>query len=146
MKLFEFLSAVKDQYAEAVMPVCKKHGLTYMEFNVLLFLANNPAYTTAAEIVEQRRLTKSHVSISVRSLTERGLLRGEYREGNRRTVHLLLCGSAEAIVRDGRAAQEAFTDALYRGFSEHERAQMQGYMDRIGENVTGGAGAKEQKA
>ena len=48
----------------------QKYALTFMKFNMLLFLANNPAYTTAAQIVERRRLTKSHAFLSVRSLTE----------------------------------------------------------------------------
>ena len=39
-----------------------------MEFNILLFLANNPEFDTAARITKKRAFTKSHVSMSVRSL------------------------------------------------------------------------------
>ena len=59
-----------------------------MEFNILLFLANNPEFDTAAQIIKKRAFTKSHVSMSVRSLEERGLLTGEYYGTDRRTIHL----------------------------------------------------------
>ena len=143
MNLFDFFTAIKELYSQAVTPVCKKHALTLMEFNVLLFLANNPAYTTAGQIVEQRRLTKSHVSLAVRSLTERGLLRGEYRGNNRRTVHLLVCEGASSIIADGRAAQKQFIEMLYTGFSDCERAEIQTYLDRFGRNVLALSGKRE---
>ena len=62
---------VEEVYASMVLPVCKKYGLTYMEFTVLLFLANNPQYDTATQIIKYRHIAKSHVSISIRSLQER---------------------------------------------------------------------------
>ena len=78
MTTIEFLSDSAKLYQDTVLPVCKKYGLTYMEFGVLMFLYNNPQYNTAAQIVSMRHIPKSHVSISVKSLMEKGLLR-EYR-------------------------------------------------------------------
>ena len=118
-----------------VAPVCEKYGLTYMEFTVLMFLANNPQFDTAAEIVKYRHLTKSHVSMSVRSLQERGLIRGEYQEPNRRTIHLSMLEAAAPIVSDGWAAQQAFGDLLFLGFSEQESSQLMGYIERIDKNI-----------
>ena len=86
--IFQHYAAGESLYTKTVSPVCEKYGLTYMEFTVLMFLANNPQFDTAAEVVKYRHLTKSHVSMSVRSLQGRGLIRGEYREPNRRTIHL----------------------------------------------------------
>ena len=77
MTTIEFLSDSAKLYQDTVLPVCKKYGLTYMEFGVLMFLYNNPQYNTAAQIVSMRHIPKSHVSISVKSLMEKGLLRGE---------------------------------------------------------------------
>ena len=64
-------------YDRMCAPLCQKHGLTHMEFVVLMFLANNPGFDTAAQIVKYRRLTKSHVSLAVRSLLERRFLIGK---------------------------------------------------------------------
>lgn len=59
---------MEDLYGKMLAPVCERYGLTYMELTILLFLANNPRYDTATEIVKFRHLTKSHVSLTVRSL------------------------------------------------------------------------------
>ena len=77
MKFVDFMADSRDFYTGLIDPVCKKYGLTQMEFNILLFLANNPECDTAAQIIKKRAFTKSHVSMSVRSLEERGLLTGK---------------------------------------------------------------------
>ena len=88
------LTLVRALYADFLEPVCKTYHLTRMELDVLLFLANNPDFDTATDIVEKRRLTKSHVSLAVNALVHKGYLSRIFRENNRKTVHLVLCGSA----------------------------------------------------
>ena len=48
--------------------ICDRYGLTQMEYDILMFLHNNPQFNTAAEIVKVRKSTKSHVSTSLKSL------------------------------------------------------------------------------
>ena len=76
MKFVDFMADSRDFYTGLIDPVCKKYGLTQMEFNILLFLANNPECDTAARIIKKRAFTKSHVSMSVRSArtAHRGIL------------------------------------------------------------------------
>ena len=125
----------KDLYQQIVMPVCKKYALTYMEYTVLMFLYNNPGYDTAAQIVRARNLTKSHVSMSVKSLMERGLLTGAYFPGNQRIVHLKLTEEAEPIVTEGKAAQEHYGKLLLRGFTRKETEQLQYLMEKLNANI-----------
>jgi len=91
-----------------------------MEFNILLFLANNPECDTAAQIIRKRAFTKSHVSMSVRSLEERGLLTGEYHGTDRRTIHLKLTDAAAPMVSDGKNVQKRAAEIICRGFSPEE--------------------------
>ena len=65
--VFEHYILGEQAYTQMVTPVCEKHGMTYAEMTVLLFLANNPALDTASDIAKCRNLAKSHVSLSVRS-------------------------------------------------------------------------------
>jgi len=51
-------NAVKTLYSEFVSPVCAKYGLTRIELDILLFLANNTRYDTASDIVEVVFLVK----------------------------------------------------------------------------------------
>ncbi len=133
--IFRHYAANESLYTATVAPVCEKHGLTYMEFTVLMFLANNPRFDTASEIVKYRHLTKSHVSMSVRSLEEKGLLKGEHHEPNRRTIHLTVLDAADGIVSDGREAQQTFGKILFAGFSNSEFHQLASFMKRMDENI-----------
>ena len=101
----------------------EKYKLTYMEFTVLMFLANNPQYNTATQIVRYRHLAKSHVSISIRSLQERGLILGEHKGGNHRTIHLSVSDKARDIIAAGRVAQGKFCEIVFAGFSKEEAAK-----------------------
>ena len=79
-------NAVKTLYSEFVSPVCAKYGLTRIELDILLFLANNTRYDTATDIVEVRFLAKSQVSAAIKNLEARGCLRREYQLENRKTA------------------------------------------------------------
>ena len=101
---WEHQNAVKTLYGKFVGGVCAKHGMARIELDILLFLANNPCFDTATDIIEIRYLSKSQVSAAVKLLEEKGYLRKEYADGNRKTAHLKLCQSAGDIIRDGKAA------------------------------------------
>ena len=133
--VFEHFYAGKNLYEQMVMPVCKAHGLTYMEFTIIMFLANNPQRDTAAQIAKIRQLSKSHVSLSLKGLQAKGFVTGHYFPGNQKTLHLRLTEAAEPVVAQGREAQKKFGDQLIRGFSPEEVRQLQSLIDRIHENM-----------
>ena len=122
-------------YDRMCAPVCQQYGLTHMEFVVLMFLANNPGYDTAAQIVRYRRLTKSHVSLAVRALLEKQYLIGTDGVDDRRTIHLSLTEDAEEIVTAGRKIQQEFFRTIFRGFTREEQDQMAQFMIRIDQNI-----------
>ena len=122
-------------YDRMCAPLCQKYDLTHMEFVVLMFLANNPGFDTAAQIVRFRRLTKSHVSLAVRALLERGYLIGVDGVDDRRTIHLSLTEEAEDAVREGREIQQQFFGKIFKGFSQEERELISQFMVRIDQNI-----------
>ena len=133
--VFEHIFMGQSLYEKSVMPVCKTYGLTYMEFTVLMFLQNNPKYDTAAQLVKIRRLSKSHVSVSVNGLQEKGFVEGVYYPGNKKTLHLRLTEAAQPVVTAGIKAQKEFGAMLVRGFSTEEVAQLQYLTDKLHENM-----------
>lgn len=133
--IFSHYAATESLYTATVRPVCEKHGLTHMEFTVLMFLANNPQFDTASDIIRYRRLTKSHVSLSIHSLTDKGLLICEHRGTNRKTIHLKAAEAAKEIVSDGREAQQNFGKILFSGFSDSEYLELTSFMTRIDKNI-----------
>lgn len=133
--MWERQNAIKTLYAKCVGSVCRKHNITRIELDILLFLSNNPAYDTATDIVEVRYLSKSQVSSAVKHLEACGYLRKEYAEDNRKTAHLRVCDTAAGIVADGQAAQEVFFNIMMRGISREEVDGMKRCMDHIFENI-----------
>ena len=138
MSVFEQFSSAKNLYQRYIWPVCRQFGLTQMEFHILLFLANNPEYDTAAQVVKYRNLATSHVSVSVKALQEKGLLEGYYLPGDRKSVHLRLCAASEPVVLAGKQAQGAFGKQLVQGFSEEEVEQLGTFIQRIQNNMKAG--------
>lgn len=135
LNLWEHQNAIKTLYAKCVEEVCISHKITRMELDILLFLANNPCYDTATDIVEIRYLAKSQVSSSVKLLEAGGYLRKEYTSSNKKTAHLKICDAAEDIIRDGRKAQEKFLAILHKGFTREEMYHIKQYFDQILNNI-----------
>ena len=126
---------IRKLYCSLFTPLLERRGLTQLEMDILLFLANNPEYDTARDIVEKRHLAKSHVSVGVDALAGRGLLERQLREGNRKTIHLRLTEAAGPIVEEGRAIQREHGEILLSGFTGEERAELLRLLEKIGENV-----------
>ena len=126
---------IRKLYCGLFTPLLERRGLTQLEMDILLFLANNPEYDTARDIVEKRYLAKSHVSVGVDALAGRGFLTRQLREGNRKTIHLVLTEAAAPVIEEGRAVQRQYGELLLSGFTEEERGELFRLLDKVGENV-----------
>ncbi|MCR5090499.1 MAG: MarR family transcriptional regulator [Oscillospiraceae bacterium] len=135
MSGIDFLASIAELYDRSMAPVSSSFGLTATELSILLFLANNPGYDTARGIVEKRHLAKSHVSVSLRALEEGGLIRKEHRNGDNRTVHLVLLPASEDMIREGLQAQAEFLSTVTCGFSTEELSRFRSEIGRMNENV-----------
>ena len=132
---WENQNAIKTLYSRCIEQVCEKHCVTRMELDILLFLANNPCFDTATDIVEVRFLAKSQVSVSIKLLKEKGYIKKQYAEGNRKTAHLRICGNAREMIADGREAQEKFLAILLEGIPEQEMACMKRCTSHMMKNI-----------
>lgn len=81
---WNFISAAEDEYSVYRKRIMAKFSLSAAETDIIMFLANNHGYDTAADISKVRRILKSQVSVSVKSLCEKGLLTGTYKDGNKK--------------------------------------------------------------
>lgn len=125
----------KKRYALRLEPLCRKHDLTRNELDVMLFLANNPGFDRAADIVAIRGIAKSHVSLSVNNLEKRGLLVRRFEESDRRAAHLKLTEPALAIAEEGRALQQAFFRQIFAGLSVEELELWGNVLEKVSKNI-----------
>ena len=132
---FDILGKCKKVYGACLEPLCQKWDLTRSEVDVLLFLYNNPEYDRAADIVSRRGMAKSHVSMSVVTLEQRGLLERVFSCSDRRTAHLKLTENGQSIAAEGRELQNRFFAQLYQNVSEEELRLWEKISEQIRSNV-----------
>lgn len=106
-----------------------------MEYDILMFLHNNPQYNTAAEIVKIRKSTKSHVSTSLRMLEEKGLIEKRQSEDNKKHIVIILLDKAKTIVNEGTAVQKQFARDILDGLSDEEMDMCKAVFEKIYENA-----------
>ena len=129
------IQLAKKRYAQLLDPLCNTWGLTKTEVDILLFLANNPGLDRAADIVRIRQITKSHVSLSVSNLEQRGFVYRTFDPEDRRTAHLKLREEALPVIREGNRIQQEFFSRIFAGLSEEEFAFWRSILDRVCLNI-----------
>ena len=90
-------------------------------FDILMFLANNPEYKTARDIVEIRNIKANLVSVNVDKLVKEGYLTRNSIEGDRRKIELQCTEQALPIIKKGRKLQQEFETALLKNTDENDR-------------------------
>lgn len=125
----------KKIYDHTMEPLCSRYHITRMELDIMLFLANNPGYDTATDIIEQKRFTKSHVSSSLKLLEEKNYIERAFHGGNRKTVHLKLLPASAEIVSAGQMAQNEIFDKIFAGLSPQEIDTLEKISAKISTNI-----------
>ncbi|MGN0315031.1 MAG: MarR family transcriptional regulator [Fusicatenibacter sp.] len=135
MHFWEDQKVLTSFYSHCVRPVCETYQLTQMEYDILMFLTNNPQYDTASDIVKIRKLTKSHVSSALKALEQRGFIQTAFANNNRKTLHISIQKEAAAVIDAGKAAQRTFGQKLFHGFSKEEMELYSGLFQKLCENA-----------
>jgi len=131
----EFANKTGLAYSAACKPLCQELGLPQTAFDILMFLANNPAYKTASDIVDVRHIKANLVSVNVDKLVHEGLLERRAVPGDRRKTELLCTEKAQPIIARGHALQEAFIQSLFAGIDEQHKQIFCKTMEQITENL-----------
>lgn len=115
--------------------VCDEYGLTQMQYDILMFLYNNPQHNTAADIVKIRKSTKSHVSTSLKGLEDRGLIKRLQSVENKKHIEIVLLEKAMPIIEDGIKAQKDFASNVLSGLTNEEKRICMSVFDKICRNA-----------
>lgn len=115
--------------------VCDEYGLTQMQYDILMFLYNNPQHNTAADIVKIRKSTKSHVSTSLKGLEDRGLIKRLQSAENKKHIEIVLLEKAMPIIEDGIKAQKDFASNVLSGLTNEEKRICMSVFDKICRNA-----------
>lgn len=131
MLFWERYKTITAFYEKSTRTVREKYDLTQMQFDILMFLCNNPIYDTAADIVKLRRLTKSHVSAALKDLETRELIGFCYAPDNKKSRHIRILQNAEEIIAAGERVQIEFGEKLFRGFTPEQMQECRDLFHRM---------------
>lgn len=131
----DFALKMSLAYSKKCKPLCQELGLPQTAFDILMFLANNPVYKTASDIVEVRKIKANLVSVNVEKLVQEGYLKRETVKGDRRKTQLICTDKAQPVIQKGRAVQESFFELLFESTDEEARKRFFEVMDLMGKNL-----------
>ncbi len=131
LNLLEYYNVLRAAYTVYSDRVSNKYGISRRELDILLFLANNKQYDTAAEIVEMKHLAKSHVSVIISRLEESGLITRSFAAGNHKTVHISLTEASMPIISDGMNIRKEFAETIFKGMDEKDMESARAFMDKV---------------
>lgn len=131
----EFAENLSKAYSMTCKPLCRELKLPQTAFDILLFLANNPEYRTARDIVEVRKIKANLVSVNVDKLVKEGYLERKSVEEDRRKVQLLCTEKSKEIIQKGQELQQTFIQRLFAGMDEEMKQIIQQGMRQMEENM-----------
>ena len=130
-----FAHDLLEAYSSWCKPLCKEIQMPQTAFDILMFLANNPDYNTARDIVEIRGLKANLVSINIEKLVSEGLLERITDTNDRRKNVLKCTEKSEGVIEKGRQLQKDFFESLFSGIDEESLRQFHGVLERIRANL-----------
>lgn len=133
--IFSHANKMTQAYHVMLAPLCKETELPPLALDILLFLANNPEYSTAKDICRMRGHKSGIVSVHVERLVHDGLLERQEMPGDRRQTKLVCTERAQDLIERGREIQWQFGRRLLAGISEEDQAVMRRCFDMIDANL-----------
>ena len=131
----KFAHDLIETYGARCKPLCREIQMPQTAFDILMFLANNPDYNTARDIVEIRGLKANLVSMNVEKLVQEGFLKRIPDSKDRRKNVLNCTENAKAVIEKGRQLQGDFFGSLFNGIDEESRRQFYGVIEKISMNI-----------
>ena len=120
-KSIENAYKILQVYGALCKPLCQEIKMPQTAFDILMFIENNPEYSTARDIVEIRKIKANLVSINVDKLVQEGFLERQSIANDRRKTKLICTEKAQPIIDKGHKLQENFIEKLFENIDENSR-------------------------
>lgn len=131
----KFAHDLIETYSAWSKPLCREIQMPQTAFDILMFLANNPDYNTARDIVEIRGLKANLVSMNVEKLVQEGLIERIPDAKDRRKNVLICTENAKPVIEKGRQFQIDFFGSLFNGINEESIRQFYGVLEKLRTNL-----------
>lgn len=115
--------------------IAEELKLSQLEIDILLFLRNQPEFSTARDIAAYRGFAKSNVSNAVETLRQKGYLSVLTDPNNRKVQRLCLSPERETAIARLRQCQKMEFSLTLADISDEEYHMLHDLMERLDANV-----------
>lgn len=126
---------VNEAYKRRREKITEQFNISGVDFDIIMFLLNNPEYYTAKDISEMRRIKPNVLSIHIEKLVSCGYLVREKVPGDRRKIKLVYTEKAEPVIKMGRQMQKDFFKDLLEGLSHEDIDKFRYYIGMLEKNA-----------
>ncbi len=125
------ISTIRAYFDETIKQIANNYSLKEMEYHVLAYLGQNSDKNTASEIVKSLKASKSHISITVQALTEKGFIEQYQKADNNKTIHLQLTEKGKQIFQESLSGFEDYLKQSSKGFDKEEIELFRSLVNRL---------------
>lgn len=132
-----YLTQIKQRQERIFEKLLRERGIEISggQGRILFVLWKND-HLTVGEISRMTSLAKNTVSIVVDGMVQKGILEREINPDNRRQTIISLTEYARTLQEEYEQVSQKMNHLFYRGFSEEERMDFEGYLARILDTLT----------
>lgn len=130
-----FSNKIMQSYKEAMKPLTRKYNISPTMADIILFLANNPQYKLAKDIVEVRAIKANLVSMNLERMEKEGFATIEISQTDRREKKITLTNKTKEIIAEGRKLQAVFFDQLFADIDKDDLDNFFSVFARIEQNA-----------
>jgi len=112
-----------------------KYDLRKIELDVLFFLDRYEDFNTAKDIVNNKCLSKAHVSKAIDNLTRKNYIIVCPDSEDRRCLHLSATPKAQPVVEELNIVWDQIIEIIYIDFSEEEKTVLKNAIAKIIKNI-----------
>lgn len=138
MRISDYLTMTREimnAYNRMCKPILLQYDIPQVSFDILMFLTNNPEFSTAQEISGIRGIKKNLVSVHVEKLVQAGFLQRGTVSKDRRKIALRCTEKAKPIILAGLTVQQTFFERITAGISAEEWAVYKHINEKVKANT-----------
>ncbi|MDO4283634.1 MAG: winged helix DNA-binding protein [Clostridia bacterium] len=135
MQLLKHIQIFRKAYENMLNEIASQYNIANNEIKILLFLDKNEDTDIAKDIVDMLILSKSHVSMSVERLVQKGYLQKVQDESDKKKKHLKMAESAKELIKEADKKEKSFFNKMYNGITEEEKETMNQIFEKMYRNI-----------
>lgn len=110
-------------------------GCHHAQHRILFYLERNPDNRSQKEIADFMEISPACVAVAIKKMEKNGLIVRRADEDDTRNNIIEITPKAKEIINISKGYFANMEDAIFKGFTEDEVRSLQGYFERIKENL-----------